>query len=675
MSDFRSFAAQIAAQFKQMATHPLYRTDATGDELWALYLASFPEGTNPIYRVRTEHDGSYDRSFVRKMGNVVSIAADGELRSIWDAPGLAYPYNIVAKALSERVKAAAVCDLFLSKEALVGCPRSIERLDDGSTHAWYHFHADIPAHLRSARVDEALGQARTTVQVMRRGFEELKPQVLADVLDLIAANALYRGAEFATAIREFQAVQRKYLTFARPDLANNFLWLNRQSPVARLRNTAIGTLLIELSEGMELELAVTRYERMVAPTNYKRPTALATPAMIDKAIATVRELDLEAALDRRFAKLSDLSIHNVLWADGFSTLSMKGGAAGALDALREDVAATVSPDKLVAGHPISLDTFLATVLPKASKLELYLASNKQKNLVSLTAPVHANAGSLFKWDNNFAWSYKGNVTDSIKERVKAAGGNVNAKLRVSLAWTNTDDLDLHAHCPDGHVFYATKGGDHRLGNGQILDVDMNVAHVVRNPVENLAWTQPRDGLYRIAVNQFRQRETSDVGFTLQVECDGQVTHFHYPRAVKGTVEAISFRIRNGQLTDLTRTSDGLTEHAPSQSVWSLNTQSFVRVSTVLNSPNHWDGQATGNKHWFFMLPGCQNDEPARGIYNEFLKPELEVHRKVFELLGNKTKCPVVPDQLSGVGFSSTQPDTVILRAMVNNTVRVYNVTI
>ena len=82
---------------------------------------------------------------------------------------------------------------------------------------------------------------------------------------------------------------------------------------------------------------------------------------------------------------------------------------------------------------------------------------------------------------------------------------------------------------------------------------------------------------------------------------------------------------------------------------------------IMNSPNHWDGQTTGNKHYFFMLEGCKQEGGARGFYNEFLTDDLRDHRKVFEVLGSKMKTPESDDQLSGVGFSSTQRNHVFCR--------------
>jgi hypothetical protein len=108
----------------------------------------------------------------------------------------------------------------------------------------------------------------------------------------------------------------------------------------------------------------------------------------------------------------------------------------------------------------------------------------------------------------------------------------------------------------------------------------------------------------------------------------------------------------------------------SQDVWGVKTETFVRVDTLMLSPNYWGDNAVGNKHFIFVLEGCKNPVPTRGIYNEFLLPALEQHRKVFEVLGNKTMAEPTDNQLSGVGFSSTRNDTVSVK--VNNG-RVYNI--
>ena len=82
---------------------------------------------------------------------------------------------------------------------------------------------------------------------------------------------------------------------------------------------------------------------------------------------------------------------------------------------------------------------------------------------------------------------------------------------------------------------------------------------------------------------------------------------------------------------------------------------------MMLSPNFWDGQEHGNKHFFFILDKCLNPEPTRGIYNEFLIADLHEHRKVFEIIGDKTKCAMSDTQLSGVGFSSTKPNDMLVR--------------
>lgn len=668
MACFKTFAAAVRNQFNRMSSLELFRVGIDGLDVWAAYLAAFPEGTNPIYRVRTEHDGSYDRNFVRKLGNVVAVDELGKLYSIWSAYGdLEYPYNEVCQAMDELVCNQAIASVFRHDERQIGFAETTERLDDGQIKTWNHFHAAIkPAHCCSSPAKE-LGEINSNVAVMERGFKELKVEAVDTVLSLIDDNNLYRGSEFRKAVAGFRDAQRAW---SEAKDRNTVLWTNHANMAGRIRNTAIGSLLVDLSDGVDIERAVNAFETKVAPTNYKRPTSLITPRMVEDAMATIAELELEPALERRLARIGDISINDVLWADNTAQSNMRGPLG---DVLLASAVARPGPKDTVVD--IAIEDFVRAILPKATQLSVMMKNSHQRNLVTLTAPVHAESAPLFKWDNNFAWSYNGNITDAIKERVKTAGGNIDAALRVSLAWFNHDDLDLHVHCPDGHVYFGNKQGER--GQEAILDVDANAGGGrTRTPVENMAWVHPKPGYYEVRVNQYCQRESSSPGFVMEMECNGTVQEFAYSKPLRSavTVSCFSFNIdHQGEVTNFAVLDNKLSHQGMAQGVWGVKTESFMKVSTVLNSPNHWADNAVGNKHWFFIVDGCRTDVPARGVYNEFLKPELDKHRKVFEVLGDKTKCPVVDDQLSGLGFSSTKPDTLLCRVTGPSINRLYNV--
>jgi hypothetical protein len=107
----------------------------------------------------------------------------------------------------------------------------------------------------------------------------------------------------------------------------------------------------------------------------------------------------------------------------------------------------------------------------------------------------------------------------------------------------------------------------------------------------------------------------------------------------------------------------ITKSLPRQDVskvlWGLPTQTFHQVTIACLSPNHWNGsRPTGNRHYFFMLQGCQREGSSRGFFNEYLSDDLREHRKVFEMVGSKMRTEEEGEQLSGLGFSSTRRNNV-----------------
>lgn len=686
MAEFKPFAAAIHAQFNEMSKHELFVTVQDKDALYAHYLASFPPGSNPIFRERTEHDCSCCRNFIKNLGAAVAIV-NGEVKTVWDIIDMEAPYDTVAAAMSEYVKTFPIMGLFRSSEPGYGAETSRELLADISgkgnagVRTWNHFHGQIAAKHRTADVGTVTGDYATTVGVFKRGLMELKAEAFTAVVDLIEAKALYRGEEHLTAVKAFQAIQTRFGALSNSGERNLFVWAEATSQYARFRNTAIGSLLVDLSgipmtadrdatAPLDLEDAVKSFEQKVAPTNYKRPTALITPAMIAQAMKTIDEMGLQPALERRFAKLSDISVNNVLWVDNSVQGKMKDGIEGLL------MSAVVQTTAVVGkAEDISIADFMANVVPGATSMDILVKNTQQPNFVSLTAPKHSDTAKLFKWNNDFAWSYDGNITDSIKERVKAAGGRTDAKLRASLAWFNFDDLDIHAIEPDGYeIYFANRSQASPRSKGR-LDVDMNAGggHS-REPVENIVWDNPQDGEFKIVIHNYCQREVANGGFTLEIESNGALHQFSAatsPRTSARTL-ALILTMKSGNLVSV-GTGEGITGGAFSQEKWGIATETFTKVSTLMHSPNHWDCQQIGNKHYIFCLEGCRNPDATRGIYNEFLSSDLEVHRKVFEVLGDKTKCQPTDDQLSGVGFSSTRGDTVTVNVTSAKQRKTYNI--
>ena len=284
------------------------------------------------------------------------------------------------------------------------------------------------------------------------------------------------------------------------------------------------------------------------------------------------------------------------------------------------------------------------------------------NLVSLIAPADMTVKTMFKWPNNFSWSYNGEMEDSVKERVKQAGGNVTGDLRCSLSWFNYDDLDLHMlELNSFHIYFGDKHSPLTGGN---LDVDMNAGGPhSRSAVENICYPRKdriKEGIYTLFVNNYSKRETVDVGFEVEIEFDNNIYTFAYPQAVPDkaniTVAKIEYSQKNGF-----KILESLPSHQTSKTFWNIPTQTFHKVSLMLLSPNHWDEWQVGNKHYFFMIDGCLNDGRARGFFNEFLSSELNENRKVFEVVGSKTKVAESEHQLSGLGFSSTQRNSVLCK--------------
>lgn len=673
---------RLLEHFNEMQEGELFEVQFDKDKLWELYLESFPSNKNKIFRERREHDCSCCRHFVKQMGGVVTIR-DNRIVSIWDFDAFDDDtYGPSLKAMSDYIHSCKIENPFYSKERRIGT-LSNKELSDDIVITWDHFYADIPSEYVVSGYSKETEQAkiRDTKNVFKRSLDEFSLESVDIVLELISQGSLYRGEEHKAILEKFRQYLVEYSNLHENE-KDLYTWENAKTAgmsVGRIRNHAIGTLLIDISNDVDLDTAVRKYEAIVAPINYKRPKAIFTKRMVEDAKKTISEMGYMDSLKRRYATLDDITVNNILFSNRDASKRITG--TDVFDDLASEV--SVNPKKFDKVEEINIQTFIDSVLPTAKEIEVLFENRLASNMMSLIAPEDKDSKTMFKWNNNFCWAYTGNITDSMKERVKSAGGSITGDLRFSIQWNESgrDNVDLDAHCftaQHNEIYYADKRDYSTEGE---LDVDIQRPNTDtrlkgdHTAVENITFPNRRrmsDGTYTFFVHQYWG--TLKDGFRAEIEFDGNTYSFDYPDMLRqgNRVNVASVTLKNGEFTINSMLPE--TNRVNSKEIWNLNTNQFIPVSVVMYSPNYWDEQSgIGNKHYFFMLKDCVNPETPNGFYNEFLNSELDKHKRVMEALGGKLAVAKADDQLSGIGFSSTQRNHIIVKVK-GNTERTLKVT-
>lgn len=690
------FQAHVSHLMSNVQKGVIFISDVSKEELWDTYLNSFPED------VRQSFNCNSCRQFIKYYGGLVKVNPESMmLTTLWNFEVPDPMYQQVVDNLSELVFRSKIRDVFVNNQPKLGTDFNFQSQTDTVTSKaldvirWDHFYYLLNREEYqkvSAEKDIVPSQAvyRDTKNVFKRALDEITPYAVQSVIDLEKEGNLYRGNEFIAAVKSFQALQEEYqkLSSERSNsvvlekLKDDFAWVSCQKNGARIRNSAIGTLLIDISSDTDLEIAVKKYESVVAPTNYKRPKSIITAKMVEEAEKTIIDLGYKKSLGRRFANHTDIKVNNTLYLNRGQSITigtLKGDSKiPVFQSLKEEI--PVSPKSLKNVQEIRLDKFLSDEVPKADSISILFEKSKENNLVSLITAVDNEAPSLFKWEvgdgSLFSWSYNNGVADSIKEKVKKAGGKVDGKLRISLDWDGYTDLDLLLEEPKGGETISFRNMRSRTGGH--LDVDANGGRgTTKEPVENIIYSYDSkllEGVYRVRVNNYEDRGLTE-GFTVEIEFGGEIYTFATDKV-----------IRDGEWVDIAEfkysTTSGITfisgdasnSQVQSTKIWEIDTNKFQKVNMIMYSPNYWDGAEVGNKHLFFIIDKCRNSK-ANGFYGEFLKEELyKNHKRVFEMLTHKLEVEDDgQEQLSGFGFSLSSNPTFYVKVEGNNSTRIFKV--
>jgi hypothetical protein len=683
----------MQARFDKMCeTGKLFRSSISGQKVWDVYIKSFPAEYNPVFRDpnSTTHNCNLCNNFIRRYGNVVAIDSNYEIMTIWDIiPDVEYMKS--AATVSYMLKSAPIGDAFfetfnelnslpyestnktMSKYKL-GIDKNVKRytkeeaelygvVKPNEIRTFNHLHLYLPKQfvdMSGKSVEGIMGDYRDAKNVFQRAMETISLDTLHLVKDLINQGSLLDGQTHLYKIEQIIPLKKEYDNVP-SNLRDMWCWVKSYNlPFAKFRNELIGVLCSELSEGEELNKACQSWNKRVDPANYMKASAPITKKQIEEAKKFVIDNGYEESFIRRFATIDDIKVSEILHSN-------VGDGKLKSVSIFDDVKSTSTRHKrneFKNVEEVSIDKFMNDILPTCTSVEALLQNNHDGNMVSLTTANDKKSKPIFKWSNNYGWTFNGNLAGKsmIKDAVASKGGKVDGVLRFSIMWAENDpsdnsDLDAWCRTPNTDIGFSRKLDSLSGGN---LDVDIMqpASYKHTNIVENITFPElrkMRNGTYTFWVNQYAARGSK--GFKAEIEFNGEIYSYEYNQPVRGNVYVAVVTLNNGVFT----IEHKLSETTSSKEIYGLDTNQFHKVNLVCLSPNHWDGNDIGNKHYFFMLDGCKCPASIRSFHAENLIPELAQHRKVLEVLGNTTMIEPTDKQLSGLGFNATVRDELIVR--------------
>ena len=704
----------MRVQFEKMCkTGKLFRSSVDPEQLWTTYL----EGMKPDPTFRdidsSVHRCNYCHAFVRRYGSIIALDSDLNIMTLFDLDiqdkEVEDEYGKSVRAMSALIKGADVGGVFIESLSYLVNPRTpyesnptdnqptyllgvrrntkrylledVQRWPDSGivenqTITFNHFYVEIPAEFINKTGDSTeslVGLAKSNHDVLVRAMEEVSLDTLELIKDLTLQGSLLNGDSYMRALN-FAIDCKKEYNQVEQGKRDRWAWSvsSRAGGKSKFLNTAIGTLMSDLSQGMEINEACKSFNYKVDPANYMKASAPITKKQIEEAEKFVKENGYEDSFNRRCAVIDDIDLPNILHINSDSA------KAKSVVSVFDGLTPTHSQHKKAVFdnvEEVGIEKFMQDILPGCTGVELYLENRHAENFVSLITSTNKDSKRIFKWQNNFSWTYTGNLAGKsmIKKAVKSAGGFVGAPFRFSILWNEDGrsivDFDAHLVEPGSdHIYY----GSHNINKmmdaiprqksscGGVIDIDMIRPRGVG--VENIFYpdmSTVRDGLYHLYIHNFDGGKNS--GVKAEVVVDNQTFNFEVGQEVKKDVQIADIYIKNGQLEKIEKTPYLVSSETKQVTVFGLDTLEFHKVNLLCLSPNYWQENGVGNKHYFFMLEGAVSPEDIRTFHNEFLTPELLQHRKVMEVLGHKCRCKSVPGQLSGLGFNATVRDEVVVR--------------
>ncbi len=367
---------------------PVFTTSVSN--LYETYLNSFKD---PVER--QAHACNCCRRFIERFGGLVTIGPDGRTHPVmW---GGSTVYADTDEAMAQAVRKAYVTGVFLSSEPEWGVPK---------TGPWTHFSV-VPKTIfkhPTLNAEQVMAEKKQDFQNVSRALDEFKQPLVEKVLALLEAEQLYRSEKVLGPAKWLHDLHVARSQAKGKLLKENVVWLaiaTAPSGFCHPRTSMVGTLLVDVANGVPFSTAAKRFADKMQPDQYQRPQAPPKAGNIAAAEKIVEQLQSAGALARRYARLEEIQ---ALWRPTPKSETKNGsGVFGHLKAKDTSVQSVVTG---APAKPITWVKFESTVLHKAGKIELLVPGHG--SFAALTTAVNFDAPPILQWDtpekrNPVAW--------------------------------------------------------------------------------------------------------------------------------------------------------------------------------------------------------------------------------------------------------------------------------
>jgi len=617
----------------------LFQIDIPKEDIYDVYNKHARK--TPIFRKNPEWMCSVCRHTIYKLSKIVTIDDNYKRISCLEYFLDKYfleNFKFLEDMFTEIITITANCPIegfFYNIEKNIGVKQSIE---PSTGLVFKHFHVTVDdKYTEQIRISDKVNGLKA---VLRKYSDYVN--YLEDILSWIEQKYIYRGMEKKEIVEETKLLLELYNQKKRP---KHFIWKHINSIACYFNNDVISTLVDDLKNDVDPEIAIKNYNRKVAPENYRQPKVeLLTKAQVEQLERDLEKLGYSNILEGfKFAEPQDLSVLNVLWTNR----AVKGGTL--TDVLQDNIkTSNVSKQHI---ETIDMTGFLER-LKKAKSIEVDVSG-----LAKMVLIKDLFEKPIYFWNNHIGFCYETGLVDvdQVTQLVKQKGGVIDAKIRFSLYWENLDDLDLHLKSENVHVCWDNK--DPSSTSFQ-LDIDMNVNRPIRGAVENIFTSKISksdiDQEFTVFVHNFTKRE-SPQKCILNVYIDNKIFktyEFKNPPAHE-SIELLKFKISK------TEEFIVIWSNQEAERKVKLPTK-FVGIDTVLLSPNYWE-ENKGNRHVFFLKKGMTINLDRIRPYNiEQLNPALVKHKRSLAVLSKKIKIMGEP-RLVGYGISFSKQRELLVK--------------